>query len=255
MQKRILCFVAVLAATPLTPAKAETLKVLVAGGYKTAMEEIAPIYERSSGNKLQITYATPTRSREIFKDGKFDVVVVAAAVLNEPSQQGEFATETRVRLAQGEVAIGVPAASTASVNVSNLESFKSSLSAFKSIAFSDPKAGTTLAATTFALADKAGVGEELRSKAKLINAPGDEVSKAVARGEADAVITLGSDIAIVPGVRLVGFLPKELQQQFPFDGAVMKQTAHQAAAADFLDYLRKPEAVSLASKAGLSVGR
>lgn len=236
-------------------AEAETLKVLVAGGFKTAMQEIAPLYEQSSGNKLDISYATPAVSREKIKESGIDAAVVAEAVLKDPEQAGQLAPGTRLRVAQAEIGIGVPLKSVAKIDTSDIEAFKASLNTLNSIAFSDPKAGTALANTVFSLAEKAGFGDDLRSRAKLINAPGDEVSKAVGNGEADAVITLASDIATVPGVRLIGLLPKDLQQQFPFDGVVMKQSPHASVASDFLAFLRRPEAMAIATKAGLTVPR
>ena len=75
------------------------------------------------------------------------------------------------------------------------------------IALSDPRAGTNVANEVLAATDRPGLGERLRARAVVINGPGSVVSRAVAEGHAQAVITLSSEIVPIEGVRFLGRLP------------------------------------------------
>ena len=69
---------------------------------------------------------------------------------------------------------------------------------------------------------------------------GSEVAAAVAKGEAEIGITFTSEFIAVPGTRVVGTFPKEIEYVNGYAGAIPKDAAAEPARA-FLDFLTSAE--------------
>ena len=189
---------------------AKQLKILCAGGFRAAMDRLAPLFEASSGNTLVLSYATPGRTRELLAEGfRFDAGVVVAAVLAKARADSLPGTGAHFKLAISPIGMGVPEAGP-DLPVGSLADFAAALAALESVGLSDPKAGTNLANEVMAAAQAHGLGEALRARAIYIDGPGSVVSGRVAVGLAQAVITLASEIVPIEGVRFLGRLPAEL---------------------------------------------
>jgi molybdate transport system substrate-binding protein len=227
----------------------ENLQVLCAGGFRAAMDLIAPELKKASGIELVLTYATPARTREHFEAGfPFDAGVVVAGVLKKARSDGLALDVSDFKLAVSPVGLGVPQAQPAP-DVSTLDAFKRALNDIARLGLSDPKAGTNLGAETLALADQLDFGDAMRAKTILFQGPGSFVSAAVARGEADAVITLASEIAPIPGIRYAGKLPTELQTEYAMQALASKGAPPSAQA--LMDFLRGPIANDIMRRVGL----
>lgn len=227
----------------------DNLNVLCAGGFRAAMDLIGPAFEKQNGVALTYTYATPGKTREILESGfAFDAGVIVAGVLKKAQADGFAQNVTSFKLAIPPVGLGVPAGRDAP-DVSSLTAFREAVAALPSIGLSDPKAGTNLGAETLAHADRLGFGAELRAKARMFEGPGSFVSAAVARGEADAVITLASEIVPIPGIRFAGRLPAELQTEYAMQALAPNPATHKAQA--LMDFLRSEEAKDMMRRVGL----
>lgn len=242
-----------LAAVPQV-ARAADLAVLCAGGFRSAMEEIAPAFEKASGRTLQVTYGTPANTKAaMLKDaGDIDVAVVIAATLGDVEAAGHIAVGTRSRVAESVIGLGVPAGS-AKAPIDTLDGLRRVIEQARTVGLSDPAAGTNLAPEMIERAEHVGLGGAIRERAKYFKGPGSVVSAAVAKGEADLVITLASEILPVAGVQYVGPLPSELQVQYAFDAVEMAHARDRAVAKAFLDFLHTPEVRATLVKKGLSV--
>ena len=65
------------------------LNVLCAGGFRAAMEVLAPRFEAAHGVSLALTFATPAATREHLAAGlPFDAGVVVASVLEKARADG-----------------------------------------------------------------------------------------------------------------------------------------------------------------------
>lgn len=227
----------------------EELQILCAGGFRAAMDLIAPDFRKVSGVELVLSYATPARTREQIEAGfPFDAGVIVAGVLKKARSDGLVLNVSDFKLAVSPVGLGVPQAQPAP-DVSTLDAFKRALDNIARLGLSDPKAGTNLGAETLALADRLGIGAAMRAKTILFDGPGSFVSTAVARGEADAVITLSSEIAPIPGIRFAGKLPAELQTEYAMQ-AIAANSAPPAARA-LMDFLRGPSVNDIMRRVGL----
>ena len=190
-----------------THVEAAEIKVISTGGARAVMTSIVPEFERKSGHKVGIGFGTPGDMRDRLLHGEAaDVVVAIAAILPDLEKSGKIAPGTRMEFAASYVGVVVRAGAP-KLDVSTPDGVKSAVLMAKTVALSDPKAGTQLGATFIRAADRLGFGADLRSRTKLILGPGSDVAGAVARGEADLGVTVISDILPVTGAALGGELP------------------------------------------------
>lgn len=228
------------------------LRIICAGGFKTAMLDIAPRFEAAFGHKLAITFGTPKRNTELISAGSgFDLVVVTFATLSETTKP-HIAQPTRFDVALSPVGMGVRESLT-TPDITSVESFKAAVTSLTSIGLSDPTSGTTLANDIIAAAKTIGVSDEIEARKRTFVGPGSVVSIEVGKGNADAVMTLATEIIGTPGVRFIGPVPHEMKLGTTFTAAIASATGKHAAAADFLAFLKTDEARSIMRAKGLKV--
>ena len=227
----------------------DQLDILCAGGFRAAMEALAPRFEAAHGLRLALTFATPAATREHLAAGfGFHAGVVVASVLAKTQADGLPTPAHSFKLAVSPLGMGTPEGGPA-LSVATVADLGVTIAALESIALSDPRAGTNVANEVMAAADKLGLGESLRARAIFINGPGSVVSGAVAQGHAQAVITLSSEIVPIEGIRFLGRLPQEMQTEYAMQALVAEKSPPAARA--LMDYLRGEEAQEIMRGVGL----
>ena len=233
-----------------TPHGAGELRVICAGGFKAAIEKIAPRFEATSGRKLAITIGTPADTRRLMGGGTpFDAAVVTAHTLTD-EVAASIDRQSRFSVAKSPVGMGVRE-TLAGPAISSEQSFRTAIAAVSTIALSDPRAGTNLAEQILAAATAIGIRAELESKVRYVMGPGFVVAKRVAAGEADAVMTHATEIISAQGIRYLGAIPDSMKLGTVFDAAIAKTAADVPAAQSFLAFLRTGEAGDLMRATGL----
>lgn len=226
-----------------------SVKLLCAGGFRAAIEAIAPDFEKAFEIPLNLTFATPAKTREWLEAGfPFDAGIVVGSVLEQAARGGFGFSKNTFKLALSPLGLGVPE-NGPQLPVSTLEDLKTALDQLESIALSDPAAGTNVANEVLASAQAAGL-TALRDKALFIKGPGSVVSGEVAKGVAQAVITLSSEIVPIPGIRFLGALPPELQTEYAMQ--VLAPETPTEAAQKLITYLRGPKARHAMQAVGLA---
>jgi molybdate transport system substrate-binding protein len=127
--------------------------------------------------------------------------------------------------------------------------------AAKTMALSDPKAGTQLGATFLGATDRLGFGGDARARTKFILGPGSDVAEAVAKGEADLGVTLISEILPVAGVQLAGELPSTIMPPTVMHAFVVASAKEPETAKAFLEFLRSPDAKRMIEAKGMKPGQ
>ena len=144
-----------------------SLQLLCAGGFRAAIERMAPEFEKASGVGLNLSFTTPAKTREWLEAGfPFDLGIVVGAVLDKARQDGFGFSKNTFKLALSPLGMGVPEHGP-NLPVSTLADLKASLDELESIALSDPAAGTNVANEVLASAEAAGL-TALRAKAVLV---------------------------------------------------------------------------------------
>jgi molybdate transport system substrate-binding protein len=229
------------------------IKVVSTGGARAVMTSIVPEFERRSGHKVRVDFGTPGNMRDRLLQGEAaDVAVAIAAILPDLEKAGKIAAGTR-EFAASYVGV-VVRAGTPKFEVSTPDGLKRAILAAKTVAISDPKAGTQLGATFIAAADRLGFGADLRSRTKLISGPGSDVAEAVARGEADLGVTLISEILPVTGAALGGELPSDIMPPTVIHAFLVAGAKDTETAKVFLDFLRSPDAGGIIEAKGMKPG-
>src|SRR3954470_13932392 len=116
--------------------EAADVKVYCTTALNKAMEELAPQFERASGHKLALTFASAASLAKRVADGEGpDVAIVAGPALDDLIKSGRV-SGTRVDIAKSGMGVAVKAGA-AKPDISSTEAFKRTLLAAKAIAASN----------------------------------------------------------------------------------------------------------------------
>ena len=230
-------------------ARAGEIKVIAGGSMTASLNQLAPEFERTTGQKLVIHFdSTPNIIARVTSGTPFDAVVVPLDVFRDATAKARFAPGTPIDIAR--VGYGVIVrAGAARPDISTPDAFKRTLLAAPSIAFLPASAAGAYVTKVF---ERLGIAEDMKAKTKVQPAPA-QIPQAVAKGEAELGVFL-TNVLMAPGVDLVGPFPGELQQELVFGAAVAADTREADAARAFIDYLKTPAATSIIRAAGLTPG-
>jgi molybdate transport system substrate-binding protein len=243
--------VACLALALTSSVEAAELRIISTGGARAVMSALVPEFERKSGAKVQIDFGTPGNMRDRLVQGEpADAAVAIAAVLPDLEKAGRIAPGTRMEFAASYVGVVIRAGAR-KPDVSTAEGVKAAVLAAKTMALSDPKAGTQLGATFLGATDRLGFGGDARSRTKFILGPGSDVAEAVAKGEADLGVTLISEILPVAGAELAGELPSTIMPPTVMHAFLVSGAKDPETAKAFLDFLRSPDARKMIEAKGM----
>src|SRR5579864_1057996 len=99
--------VGLLALLPLG-ARAAEIKVLASNGVKAALEELAPAFERQTGNKVTIEFGlAAVLKRNVEGGAAFDLAILTRPGIDDLAKQGKVSAATRADIARSGVGIGI----------------------------------------------------------------------------------------------------------------------------------------------------
>jgi molybdate transport system substrate-binding protein len=221
-------------------AHAAELKVLTSVALKTALNELSPIFEQKTGNKLVIGYDLAAVQKKRILDGeRADVIILTRAMMEDLAKQNELAPGNIVNVAGTPVALAARAGAP-KPDISTVDAFKQTLLSAKSISYADPAKGGLSGVVAGKAIERLGIAEQMKAKTTLV--PGAQSPELVAKGEVELGIAQASEIVPVAGVQLVGPLPGELGSLTLFTGGVGAQSGSADAARALIEFLSGPEA-------------
>jgi molybdate transport system substrate-binding protein len=227
-----------------------TIKVLSAGAVRSMVEAIGPEFERASGNKLTIAFATAFAQRERIVNGEIaDVVILSETIIAELEKLGLVAAGSARNLGRTVTGVIVPEGS-ALPDISTVEAFRQALLSAKSVAYTDPKAGGSGGIMFAGLLQKLGIADAVNAKAVLCKG-GLDVSMKIADKRAEIGTTFISEALPVQGLKIVGPLPGELYNANTYTAAIHKTAPSPDGAAAFLQALTGPATRARWQAAGL----
>jgi len=238
-------------AAPQTAPGAIEVNVMCSGAFYSALEELAPIYEQSSGRKLVLISgssmgASPTSIPTRLKQGEnADVVIMAGSALDALIRDGLVVPGSRVDLVLSKIGMVVRAGAP-KPDISNTDAFIRTLLAAKSIGYSASASGTYLSEVLF---PRLGINDQIKDKAKLIVK--DRVASLVARGELEIGFQQVSELLPVPGVDFVGTIPEDLQQVTVFSSGIATGSKQVSEGEKLVQFFRSAAARPVIIKQGL----
>ena len=217
--------------------QAAEVTVLSAGAVKSAFTAASDAWAKQQGHAIKATYAPAGELRKRVGAGEVtDLLIVPADNFAEYEQ----AVVAGTRRDLGKVAIGLAVKQGAArPDISTPEAFKRTLTQAKSLTYMDPTRGTSGKYVDEVVLPKLGIRDEVRAKTTF--GEGGYIADKVARGEVELALHQMTEMLPVPGIDIVGPLPKELQKETVYVAAVMKGAKNPQGAEALLAYLASPE--------------
>ena len=233
-------------------AEAAELKVLSAFGMQSVMEDLGPKFERATGHKLAISFATGGATVKRAQDGETaDVVIALRQGIDGLVKDGKAIADNVTVLARSGIVVivrkGAP-----KPDISSPDTLKRTLLAAKSLSYVDPASGGASGIHFAKVLERLGIANEMQSKTVFPNPKTPAaVGVLVANGEAEIGVHVMQELMSVAGIDLVGPLPGDLQNTIVFSAAIMTGAKDAAAAKALVDFLRTPESAKVIKAKGM----
>ena len=227
-------------------AQAVELKVLSGNGSRPAVIALTKQFEQATGHKITVDFfVNPDVKKKIEAGEYFDVTVLNPPVLDDLIKQGKVAANSRAVI--GRIGLGAAIKSGApKPDISTVEGFKKTMLSINSVAYpGDGASGIYFVS----LLDRMGIGAEMKPKLRPMS--GEYNVEVVATGTVDMVVVVASRIYGVPGVDMLGLIPKELQTWIGFATGVNPQSKHAEAAKALTKFLSTPPADAVLKPIGI----
>jgi molybdate transport system substrate-binding protein len=233
----------------LSLAKAADLQVLAAASLTDAMTELAPAYEKQTGDKLRFNFAgSNALARQIREGAPADAFVSADdAQMDALQKAGLIVESSRREILSNTLVIVVGKDSPL-----KLDSPQSlTQPAVKRLALADPKA---VPAGVYAREYLTGLGLWKSLESRIV--PTENVRAALAAvesGDVEAGIVYKTDAGISKAVKIACAVPEKDGPRISYPAAVVKSSEHSADAEKFLAYMQSEPAKKIFRKFGFIV--
>ena len=229
------------------PARAEELHVFAAASLTDALKEIAPEYEKATGDKLVLNLgASSTLARQIQEGAPADLFLSADEEKMDGLEKRKLLLAgTRRSVLSNTLAVVVPSDSTLRI------SGPADLASVRALALAEPQ---TVPAGIYAKEYLKRKGLWSRVIDRVI--PTENVRAALAAvesGNADAGIVYKTDAGISKKVKIAYEVPRAEAPEISYPFAVLADSKRQEAARRLLDWLTSPPALAVFRKYGFLI--
>jgi molybdate transport system substrate-binding protein len=233
-------------------AHAAEVKVLTSVALKSVLDELAPVFEKKTGDKLVIDYGLAAELKKRIEGGeRADLIILTRAMMEDLLKQNKLTADGLTNIAGTPVAVAARAGA-AKPDIGTVEAFKAALLATKSIVYADPAKGGLSGVVAARAIEQLGIADAMKPKTILV--PGAQSGDVVARGEAELGIAQASEIVPVAGAQLVGPLPGELAVMTRFTGGIGAESGSVPAVKALIEFLTGPEAAPSFKAKGFEAG-
>jgi molybdate transport system substrate-binding protein len=228
-------------------ARAAEINVLCSNGLKAVVEELVPMFEQKTGNKVVLKFEPSTQIQKRIEAGEaFDLAVMTTPLIDQEIKAGRLAADSRAIIARSGLGLSVRAGSK-KPDIKTVESFKQALLNAKSITYATAGAS---AAPFEALVDKLGIAAQVKPKYNL-RPTASLVGEVVANGTVEIGVAPVSEILPVKGVELVGPFPEAVQSYVVMTAGVSTKAKEKAGAKALVDFLMAPANAAIIKAKGM----
>lgn len=228
------------------------IKVLSAGAVKRGVSQIAVDFERTTGTRVTVDFATGPEVRKRVAAGEAaDVIIVPPAIMDEFGKLGKIVGDSRAFVGRSRMGIVIHADAPIPV-VGDTAAFKNLLLGATAVVYNQASSGLYAAK----LLEKLGLAQALGARIIVVQTGGG-VMEYVAEHPAAAVgLAQISEVMVhidkgLP-IRLAGPLPAEIQNETSYDAAATVSSAAHAAARGLARALTSPEAKKIFAATGIN---
>jgi molybdate transport system substrate-binding protein len=230
-----------------TTARAADVKVFCTNGVKAVVEELLPQFEKTTGNKVVISYEPSTQIKKRIDAGEpFDVAMMTTTLIDEAIKAGKLQFESRRFVARSGLGLSIRSGSK-KPDITTVDAFRKTLLAAKSITYATQGAS---AAPFQALVAKLGIEPQMKPKYNLRNTAA-QVGEAVASGTVEIGVAPVSEILPVKGVDLIGAFPNDLQSYVEITAAAGTGAKEKDAANKLIAFIVSPANAALIKAKGM----
>jgi molybdate transport system substrate-binding protein len=229
-------------------AAAADIKLYSTVAFQSVLEQLAPQFEKASGNKLDITFGLAAQLTQRVQAGEAaDVLILTRAGIDTLVKDGKIAHGSDATLAGAGMAVAVKVGG-AKPDISSPEAFKRTLLATKSISSGNPAGGGASSVYFARLLERLGIADAMKSK--IVFPPAGKLP-------ADVLVAGGAELGImqtselIPGTELVGVFPGDLNNVTVFAAGLAAAAKEANAGNALLKFLRSPEAATVYKAKGL----
>jgi molybdate transport system substrate-binding protein len=224
-------------------AGAVELKVLSGGAMRAALQELARIFENTSGHKLLIEYGVVAKVVEQVAGGDpVDVAILTRPLFEKLVGIGKLVGGTEAPLAHVPIGLAVKA-SAPRPDIRTVAAWQKAVLNANIVTYGDPVMGDAAGVHVAHVLQTLGLAEVLRPKTRLISpSPGQSGAQYLTglfqRRETEIAMAPISVLSETQGVDIVGLLPAELQSpDLVFLAAMPLTCRHPAEAKALIDFL------------------
>jgi molybdate transport system substrate-binding protein len=228
------------------------IKVLSSTALKTSFDAFSPQFERASGHKIAASFAASAQIfRRVGEGETSDLTIVTADGIEDLIKQGKVVAGTQVVVAQSAIGVAVQKGAPRP-DISSAEKFKQALLAAKSVAMSNPVGGGQSGAILAKIFERLGIAEAMKPKTTYgPGGPAGLIGLFLLRGEAEIGIQQIPELMAVPGIDIVGPLPRELQVMTVFSAGLSTSAKDAEAARALIKFLTSPAATAVMKAKGM----
>jgi molybdate transport system substrate-binding protein len=217
------------------------IKVYSTIGVKSALEELAPKFEKETGNKLNITWGLISAFTKRAQEGDVpDVLVVSRASIDSLIKDGKIAAGSDATLAKSVFAIGVKRGAP-KPDISSAEALKSALLAARAVGYSDPAAGGASGVHFAKVLERLGIAPEIKAKSKF-PPPAGFAGTLLVSGEVDIAVQSKPELSSTEGVEIVGPLPGDLGSTTVYAAGVSASSPNSETGKTLVKFMTSSEA-------------
>jgi molybdate transport system substrate-binding protein len=213
---------------------------------KGAVRGLAGRFEAAGGARIDADFAPTLGLLDRLRHGEgADVVILTKEALSDLAAKGTVVAESCVDLARSFVGIAVKAGAD-HPDIATEAALRATLLGARSVAYSRTGASGILFAQ---LIERIGIAPAINARARII--PAGFTAELLLTGEADLAVQQISELKLVPGVEVVGPIPRELQTPAVFSAGRLAASSKAAQSDAFLKYLASPEVAPALRESGL----
>jgi|SRR5215510_2123088 len=211
------------------------------------MDAVIPLYERTSGHRVSISYAS---SPEFFKrvDGgtRMDMAILFTETMDRFVQTTKVPVSSRFDILQSGIG-GVVRAGAPRPDIGSVAALKATLLGAKSVAFSRGPTGVYLTGVV----QRLGIADQLKPKTIMADSGIGGVGKVVANGGAEIGLHGTYELLSVAGVDFIGPIPSDLQRMMVYSAIIPAHAREPDAAKSLARFLSSEIAIPMIRQKGM----
>lgn len=222
------------------------IQLFVSNSLRGALSELIPLFERSSGHAVSISYDPAKVMMERIARGETaDLAILGGSAIADLIRDGKVTAGSKRAIASCGIGVAVLAGA-AKPDIGSLDAFKNALVAARSIAWTQEGASGIYFSK---LIERLGIDKAV--KAKAVRQPGGLIGELVAARKAELAVQQIPELMAVPGIEFVGPLPQEIQMTTVSVAGIFTSAREPAAAQALLDFLTSPASARVFKTRGL----